>query len=625
MINPKKDRFIYSDILTPPYVYELEKAITTTYSLDIAALISCMIPLAFSSDVNNRLFKNKVSNLTALRNLSEKLVVFCDPGQIKKINIKNKEFALLLENMIVPVNLSPSANGDYPAFHPKMWLLQFVNKEGSHKYRFIILSRNISYDKCYDVSFVLENSDNHLKTRKTNPIIDFLSFMNNEIDLKKYPALQGQHTIVNKMISDLMEEKVCFSLQNERYEDDDFDIYPLFNSEYRKKIIKQLFETKDVPEKEKLDDMFVMSPFVSSEILNDLHLCAKNSMKPKFFTRKQALDGLSTDYNSVFDFYAMSDAAVLGEDFSSDDLDEKNISEEEEQVSDDLRDIHAKLFLTQKGKHSDLYIGSANATNSAFRRNIELMIRIGTQKKYLNVEDFVKELIPDENSLFEKIQIKETQKVESAIEKEAEGLLKRLCHLDANAIVTKESERYCVKVNIKNIPTISNNFTVMLSPFSISTDMPLTNDINFSDLPVTALSDFYLIKLGYQKEGESGELERIIKIPTEGIPYDERNSAIVNQLITDKDTFAEYVTLLLSKDPCSTQIELMDLRESNAKWKVSNTQTPLYEMLLQASVNNPSAIRSLSEEMKLIKNDEVISPEFRQMYGQFLKVIGERS
>lgn len=624
MINPKKDRFIYSDLLTPPYGYELEKAITTTYSLDITALISCMIPLAFSSDVNNRLFKNKISNLTALRNLSEKLVVFCDPGQIKKLNIKNKEFALLLENMIIPINLSPYSNGDYPAFHPKMWLLQFVNKEGNHKYKFIILSRNISYDKCYDVSFVLENSDNHLKTRKTNPILEFLGFLDSEINLEKYPKLNSQHNIVTQMISDISTEKVCFSLQNEQYADDDFDIFPLFNSEYRKKIEQQLFETQNSLEKEKLDNLFVMSPFVSAGILDNLSSCVKPGIKTKFFTRKQALDGLNTDYNNLFDFYAMCDAAVLGEDFSTDDTDEPT-NVEEEILSDDLRDVHAKLYLTQKGKYSDLYIGSANATESAFHKNIELMIRIGTQKKYLNVENFVKELNPDENGLFEDIQIKYTQEPKSTIEKDAEKLLKTICHLDANAFVTNENEKYKVQIKVNKLPNITNSYSVQISPFSIVQNKQLDKTVLFTELPVTALSDFYIVKLSYQDGPENCELERIIKIPTSGIPYEERNSAIVNQLITDKDTFAEYVTLLLSKDPCSTQMELQDLRESNAKWKVTNTQTPLYEMLLQASINNPSAIRSLKEEMKLIKNDEVVSPEFRQMYEQFLQVIGERS
>lgn len=623
MINPKKDRFIYSEILSAPYGYELEKAIATTYSLDVAALISCMIPLAFSADTSSRLFKNKISNLTALKNLAEKLVVFCDPGQIK-INIRNKEFALLLENMIVPVNLAAAGSGDYPAFHPKMWLLQFADKAGNHKYKFVILSRNISYDKCHDVTFVLESSDNHQKIRKTRPIIEFLNFLKDKIDIEKFPALAGQQKIVAKMISDIAEEKICFSLQDERYEDDDFEIFPMFNDDYRKRIAKQLFGTRSVAEKEKYADLFVMSPFVSANILDELSLCLNSEAKIKFFTRKQSLDLLSTEYNGKIDFYALCDAAVLGEDFSTDDLDEKKDADEEDLLSGNLHDIHAKIYLTQKGKHSDMYIGSANATNSAFRKNIELMIRIGTHKKYLSVEKFVSDLNPDGSGLFEKIQISTNQIAESALQKEAENFLRRLCHLNVEAEVSNTEDKYSIKVAVHNLPEISPNFTIQLSPFSVPQYLALDKVVCFTKLPVTALSEFYLIKLSCQAEQEICELERVIKIPTTGIPYETRDSAVINQLITDKDTFAEYVTLLLSRDACSTQAELLDLRDSNAKWKVANTQTPLYEILLQASVNSPTAFKSLNEEIKLIKNDEIVSSEFRQMYEQFLKVIEKK-
>ena len=95
MLNPQKDRFVFRDVLTSPYEWELEKAVATTYSLDITALISCMIPLAFSDDVSSHIFKNKIATFTALRNLSKKLVVFSDCSQIKTMNFQ-KEFALLL-------------------------------------------------------------------------------------------------------------------------------------------------------------------------------------------------------------------------------------------------------------------------------------------------------------------------------------------------------------------------------------------------------------------------------------------------------------------------------------------------------------------------------------------------
>lgn len=250
MINPQKDRLIFRDILSVPYEWELEKAVATTYSLDITALVSCMIPLAFSDDVSSNIFKNKIATFTALRNLSKKLVVFSDSSEIKSYNFQ-KDFAVLLENMIVPVNLPQNESGNFPAFHPKMWLLQFRNKNGEHKYRLVILSRNISYDKCYDVCFVLESSDNHLKKKKTKPIIDFLQYLNETIDLQSNPQLVAQKTMIENLRNDLIYEKVCFSLQDDKFSNDDFEIFPLFNSDEQKNFSKSLFANKSLSEKEK--------------------------------------------------------------------------------------------------------------------------------------------------------------------------------------------------------------------------------------------------------------------------------------------------------------------------------------------------------------------------------------
>ena len=355
-----------------------------------------MIPLAFSADVSNKLFKNKVSTFTALRNLSKKMIVFCDPGQVKELKGLNKDFAILLENMIIPVNLPKDKNGDYPAFHPKMWLLQFVDEDGNHKYRFITLSRNISYDRCYDVTIAMDSSDNHQKTRRTKPIIEFLEYLEKQINTKEYSRLNIQKTLVEQLRNELIAEKICFSLSDYRYEDDDFDIYPLFDEAHRKALKNDLFRTKKSDEKDKYDDMFVMSPFLTDGILNEIKVCIKKDKKIKLITRQLALNDLEPEYNKWYDSYVLNDAVVLGSEFSQEDTDE---ALEDGDKTDELHDIHAKIYLTQQQKHSDLYLGSVNATASAFNRNIELMVRIGTKRKYLNVEDFFKEMNPEDNQI----------------------------------------------------------------------------------------------------------------------------------------------------------------------------------------------------------------------------------
>lgn len=621
MINPKKERLIYSDILTPPYGYELEKAITTTYSLDVAALVSCMIPLAFSADVSNKLFKNKVSTFTALRNLSKKMIVFCDPGQIKELKGLNKDFAILLENMIIPVNLPKDKNGDYPAFHPKMWLLQFVDEEGNHKYRFITLSRNISYDRCYDVTIAMDSLDNHQKTRRTKPIIEFLEYLEKQINIKEYSRLNIQKNLVEQLRNELIDEKICFSLADYRYEDDDFDIYPLFDEAHRKALKNDLFRTKKSDEKEKYDDMFVMSPFLTESILNEIKGCIKKDRKIKLITRQTALNDLDSGLNKFYDSYVLNDAIVLGTEFSQDDTDEVL---EDEDKTDELHDIHAKMYLAQQQKQSDLYLGSVNATASAFNRNIELMVRVGTKKKYLNVVDFFNEMNPEDNQIFEKVEIQPKKNDENLKEKEIELLVKILTHIPAYAVVKKENDNYLIEIRFESLPKIPVNTNVSISPFAINDAQPISSMITYKDLFLSSISEFYKLRVEYTEADESLCIERIIKIPTQNIPYEERDSAIVNGLIKDKDTFAEYVTLLLSRDCLATQSELESFKESNSKWNISNAQTPLYEMLLKASVENPEAVKLLESDLKLITNKEIVSDEFRNMYSQFLEAIGDK-
>ena len=141
--------------------------------------------------------------------------------------------------------------------------------------------------------------------------------------------------------------------------------------------------------------------------------------------------------------------------------------------------------------------------------------------------------------------------------------------------------------------------------------------IFFENLEVTDISEFYCLKVKCNVEDKEFQLERLIKIPTENIPYEERDSLLINQIITDKETFTEYVTLLLSQDSISTQLELSELKQISSKWNISNTQMPLYETLLKASVLNPSSVLALKKDIDLIQNKEVVSEEFKQLYEEF--------
>ena len=631
MLNPrnKSEHLIYGDILTPSANYPvLEKAIATTYSLDISALVSCMVPLAFSDDVNSRLFQNKVSTLTALRNLSEKLVVFCDPGQIKTLKTRNQEFAILLEKMIIPVMLKQV--GDIvPSFHPKMWLLQFTNEKKEHFYRLIVLSRNISYDRCYDISLVLESfvekrgkGATERSFKKTKAILDYLLYLKTVSEISK-----EQLKIIDDLINDMGNEQVGFKIDNPIFDEENWDIYPFYESTFRKD--GKLFDKTVLKNKEGYKKILVMSPFLSKETLSSLQkaLIKKNSAdkRIKLITRQDSINGIGANNFSDIEFYVLNPNAITGETTKmNDDLEVEQEEQNKESISSEekLHDIHAKIFLTESKDEKDLFIGSANATNSAFKWNNELLIRLGTAHNSMTVDKFFKDLNTEKENMFVPADLNLPESEDITNQKDIESAIRKIAHIKAKGNVIQVAEKYSIEIKFDPNPQIEG-IKIMISPISTKIFKEISSEILFENLELSSISEFYLLTA--EKEVSNGiiRLERLIKIPTDNIPYEERDSLLINQIIKDKESFTEYVTLLLSSDSISTQLELNDLKQTSSAWKITNTQMPLYETLLKASVSNPQAVLSLQKDLELIKNPEVISEDFKQLYNEFKQAISE--
>ena len=75
-----KDRTDYSSVLMPPEGYRLDKAVGTTYSLDLEALTAVVICLGLSEETDSKLMHNPIGMLNALHKVSDKLVIFCEAG-----------------------------------------------------------------------------------------------------------------------------------------------------------------------------------------------------------------------------------------------------------------------------------------------------------------------------------------------------------------------------------------------------------------------------------------------------------------------------------------------------------------------------------------------------------------
>ena len=209
-----KDRTDYSSMLMPPEGYRLDKAVGTTYSLDLEELTAVVICLGLSEEIDSKLMKSPISMLNALHKVSDKLVIFCEAGQIK-VPSKPSALSVLLENMVVEMALPKDREiGSYLAFHPKTWVLSYVNGDGDKKYRFVVMSRNLTFDRSWDISFAMDSSKEVRQKRKTKPICNFLEYLAENVHNTTIKAVSKR-----KLIGDLCTElsKVSFSLNSKEF------------------------------------------------------------------------------------------------------------------------------------------------------------------------------------------------------------------------------------------------------------------------------------------------------------------------------------------------------------------------------------------------------------------------
>lgn len=609
MLNPnhKSDRFIYSELLTPPAGYpELEKAVVTTFSLDMNALISCMIPLAFSSDVDSELFKNKISTLTSLKALSDKIAIFCDPSQIKTMKTGNYDFSILLEKMIIPVKLNKKEN-IYPSFHPKLWILQYTNGS-EHFYKIIILSRNISYDKCYDISIVLESaSDGDFS--KTGPVIDFIEHLSQ--------TTNAQNTsIAMSLIEDLRKEKVAFKVNDNNF-NEDFGFIPIYE-----KTTKSISFTNTVLKNHSdYDSIFIMSPFLSREIIEATN---KATDEVILISRAEALtttnfkDVSETELKEKYKIYTLNTG--ITESNESKIGDEPDIEAKQEIADEDnLYDIHAKIFVTQKGNHKDFYFGSANATRSAFNKNVEFLLHLSSDSENLSTQSLFRDMNSEKENIFLETRLIEEEGAEKTLLQKLENVIREIAHINANADVKGNNDEWNVTINFDDLP-IEEDVEILVAPITNDVSKKIAKTVVFEKLPVTSISHFYMITAKGINSKDKQELNRLIRIQTNNIPELEREQALINNVVKDKESFYEYISLVLSRNPIMTQLEISENLIKGKAWNISNPAMPVYEMLLQACVNNPNAIYRIEDDLKFLKNKDFVNG-FKEMHEKFISVL----
>ena len=399
---------------------------------------------------------------------------------------KPTALSILLEKMVVEVALPKDRQlGRYPSFHPKTWVLAYVNADGDKKYRFVVMSRNLTFDRSWDISFAMDSSKNVRQKKKTQPICDFLDYLVMNVHNTSNNAGKKRN-LIRGLCADIKD--VSFSLDSKIF-GEDFEVLPLGIGKNAYRMQEDILFCKERGNANStFNELVVMSPFLSESVIADFNLTdrALSDCKRTLVTRRSELGKLKASDVDNFTIYALKDEIIDGEEEISDELADKK-----------KQDIHAKIYLRRKYSDVDLYLGSMNASYSAINKNVEMMLWLGTKNMYLNGDKFLEDIfcgpVGDAKNPFEQVTVADAVlETESDNRNLLEQKIKDLCRVKRQAVISEDNEnagKYKIEVEFSGIESDSE---VTVSPFNSKQEQTLSEHIEFSELEILSATPYKL-------------------------------------------------------------------------------------------------------------------------------------
>lgn len=570
LLSPSENRLDYGNLLQPDIGYEVEFAVALTYSLDLEALLGVPMSLGLLENMDSNLKDVPMFLLEGIRKSSDKIAIFCNPGGIK-LPQKIQGVYSLLENSVFEVKANEISN-----FHPKMWFIKYSDDEGNSYIKIIVLSRNLTFDRSWDVSFAFTGRVGRHRSRTKNeniPLRDMLEFV-------KVYANKDKKDKISELQENILDVKE-FELESPF---ENYEFMPIGIPGYKGKDL-DLFNTHN--------ELLVVSPFLSDDIIERFEQSSRYTRK--IITRRSSITNktLEAFNNGV---YAMKDIIVGGGD-------EESIEQWQKQ------DIHGKLYFESGYDGNFLYLGSANASHNAFYNNVEFLIKLKFKPRTMSYQRFIGDFLPEEDNPFELV-----TNVEINTKEEDEELylkqIKEIIWAIKDARVISNGTNYDVQVNFKKLnPDIRGKIAPLMRKNTYKEIEALTT---LEKLTITQLSEFYVIKVG--------DKEVVVKIKTKDIPKD-RDDKIYQSIIKNKDDFYAYVSFLLGESYTESAYELREYIESRmlseGNSKLDDNAVIIYEKMLQIIIDNPNKLKDIEAVMKRLDSN-IVSEDFKKMYNTFI-------
>ncbi|MFQ5483977.1 MAG: phospholipase D family protein [Desulfobacterales bacterium] len=597
MLNPNS-RSLYTSVLTPPPGMVFDEAIATTFSMDPALLLEAPVYLALMA-TDGQAEPDPLSVLEAIRRYSKSITVYVQKGriQVPQMAKENPLFGFL-EGMIIEVK-APGGG----VFHPKVWAIRFVTPDlSSTMYRLVILTRNMTTDKSWDLSLQIEGKLRGRRAKMNKPLTHFFKslpdFATRETERVKLDQANRFSEEIHRVQWELPEgfEELAFYLPGTRK-----------------------FKWKPPT----ANRMVIISPFCSNEALQAL--IKQTKAADALISRPESLSGLKKKTLALFSQCLNLDEAAETEDGE----------EADPTVQPRAIGLHAKAYLFEKGGNTEIVMGSANATNAALmsEKNCEILVSLAGRRSKVGGID---ELLGDDGMGEYLVTFDATKEAEIDTERQqAEELIEKARTLLSEAELSIECgntlrENLWALTLIGQIPSLNEIVSATAWPITVTRDFAVSISEGVTDGgklgEFSASSVTGLIAFELKTSHPEVSARFVLNLPVAGIP-DERNSAILQTVISNQDGFIRYLLLLLGDGSAAGLLD-SGTGSGLAKWLsllADGEDIPLLEELTRTFSRHPERLAEISDLVReLSKNSKnaIISEGFLNLWSVFESAIG---
>jgi hypothetical protein len=599
MLRPDERQHLM-ELLRPPVGCKLDVAVGTTYSLDLISAL--MLPLSFAffdwEHEDGELVADPLALLEALRRYGDRFTIFCQSGQIR-LPPKYPPLVTFLEPCIYDVE-APDADG---IFHPKAWALRFIDGNGAIRYRVLCLSRNLTFDRCWDTVVALDGelTDRSNAIAVNHPLADFVAALPG---LARCQLPRGRRQGVAKIADEL--RRVRF-------------IWPEgFDENQCRFWVAGLNGRTVAPFGVRQDKALIVSPFLSNPVVCDF---LDHTGETHLVSRPECLQELPQET-----LHRCKSVWFLAPELVDESDDE--VPSGKDEVLDGL---HAKLFVIDRGWDASIFSGSFNSTVHALQHNVEFMVELVGKKSRFGVDQFLRQVKGETNfaDLLKAYDVNAPSVPVDATAQKLDEVLRAMKRVLAAAgprlVVTATEEKDLFDLMLEwdrppCWPQAAVDTRAWLITQQAERGQALDKSIVFPRLSYRGLTPL----IAFSLTAKIGETERtsifVMNLPLQGAPED-RQDRVVRSLIENRDQLLRYILFLLAcgDEAAASSGDLRRLLKSPGEGSERGSQNPyLLETMLRALHRSPVQLERVESLLDVLRkqqgSSELLSDDFQKIW-----------